>query len=124
MKKIESRILNAIYTHTPLCVKTRQRNGSHLLPSSILDAVFFGDDCANVRLCDTVIAIIYADSVRINSGGYRTNTTKSRLNAILRSYCGLGGISQYRGVWYIVSRIVSRRAAVPFVDGMSFPRIR
>lgn len=39
--------------------------------------------------------------VRLSSCGWRTSTTKSRLNAILTALCADGGIRQIRNRWQI-----------------------
>jgi hypothetical protein len=79
MRKIEERIIKAI----------NYRDSAHRL--SVRDVVYSGalegDDCVLVYLWDTCIARIYPKAVEIDTGGWRTNTTKSRLNAILWEYC-------------------------------------
>ena len=54
-----------------------------------------------VIFCDTVIALIEPQSGRmtLHSGGYRTVTTKSRLNAILDSMGDNFSIAQDKGEW-------------------------
>lgn len=65
-----------------------------------------GDDYA-IRLHATDVVTIHADGTyTLNTGGWRTRTTKERINeyAPVRAY-------QLRGKWYI-------GAGVPFYDGM------
>lgn len=71
----------------------------------------------NVKLHNTVIAQRKDNIVVLSSGGWKTNTTKSRLNAIL-SHFGKGRISQEKGVWYWYYS--GRGECVEFVDGMQF----
>jgi hypothetical protein len=103
MRKIESRILDAIAERRIGIVKLSKR-----------DYVETTADSIGVTLWSTTIAKIYADRVVINSGVWHTVTTKSRLNAILGEYCGTG-ISQIKGIWYIDSDL--------FYDAMSIARV-
>ena len=68
----------------------------------------------NVYLHNNKIAIVEKEYVRIFSCGWYTNTTKSRLNAILSSLCGVT-IAQKKGIWYIGKDI--------FVEGMDVKRV-
>ena len=103
MRKIESRILDAIADRRIGIVKLSKR-----------DYIETNKDVVNVILWNTTIAQIHADRVVVNSGNWRTVTTKSRLNAILGEYCGTG-ISQVKGEWYIDGE--------SFYDAMSIARI-
>jgi hypothetical protein len=62
-----------------------------------------GSGVIEVILYDTVIAIIEPSSRRISiySGGLKTTTTKSRLNAILGAFSNGFHIYQEKGQWYI-----------------------
>ena len=68
-----------------------------------------GDEIV-VKLHFHPIAKIGKNSIQISSCGYRTKTTKSRLNAIL-SHFGVERIYQKDFVWYINNEL--------FIDGMS-----
>ena len=103
MRKIESRILDAIADRRIGIVKLSKR-----------DYIETNKDVVNVILWNTTIAQIHADRVVVNSGNWRTVTTKSRLNAILSEYCGTG-ISQAKGEWYIDGE--------SFYDAMTIARI-
>ena len=103
MRKIESRILDAIAERRIGIVKLSKR-----------DYVETTADSIDVTLWSTTIAKIYTDRVVVNSGNWRTVTTKSRLNAILREYCGTG-INQVKGEWYIDGE--------SFYDAMSIARV-
>jgi hypothetical protein len=57
--------------------------------------------------------------VRLDSGGWRTATTKRRMNQTADAY-GLGyRVHQFEYAWY-VEFLYGIRAMVPFVDGMTF----
>lgn len=77
-------------------------------------------DAVLVHLHGNLIAKVTVDSVTLYSAGWRTVTTKSRLNAILS---GLGlsySINQVRGVWYVYDYMnVSRDT---FYDGYTIER--
>ena len=103
MRKIERTILDAIAERRIGIVKLSKR-----------DYVETTADSINVTLWSTTIAKIYTNRVIVNSGGWHTVTTKSRLNAILGEYCGTG-ISRIKGMWYIDSDL--------FYDAMSIARI-
>jgi hypothetical protein len=62
-----------------------------------------GSGVIEVRLYDTVIALI-EPQIRmfgLYSGGFRTTTTKSRLNAVLGAFSNGFLIYQEKGQWYI-----------------------
>ena len=110
MRKIEERIIEAInncqYLHTER------------------DRVYPQADCVEVWLHSTQIASVYPSRVVIRTGGWRTATTKSRLNAILWTYCATG-IYQKDFTWYLNGRVDARyagKAPVYVEDGMSIPR--
>jgi hypothetical protein len=72
----------------------------------------------NVWLHDQIIARIYSDKIVIYSSGYKTKTTKSRLNRILMHLCGMN-LYQKKGEWFV--RDVGED--IPFVEGMEINRI-
>ena len=64
--------------------------------------VLHNDGVAEVYLHGNKIAEIYETSLRLFDGGWRTNTTKSRLNAILKENgAGDESIYQKNHQWYI-----------------------
>lgn len=63
----------------------------------------------------SLVAIVGPEYVKVSSCGWRTSTTKSRLNAILGHFCNVR-INQKDFVWYL--------GADTFRDGMSFMRVR
>tara|TARA_B100002019_G_scaffold3412_1_gene2825 strand:- start:9534 stop:9956 length:423 start_codon:yes stop_codon:yes gene_type:complete len=55
-----------------------------------------------VYLHDNLIAIVSDNDVEIFDGGWQTNTTKSRLNAICSEFCMAGeGVFQKDFTWYV-----------------------
>lgn len=57
-------------------------------------------------------------TVTLNSGGWRTATTKLRMNQAANQF-GLGfRVSQRKGSWFVLYG--KRNREVPFQDGMSF----
>lgn len=64
--------------------------------------VVFKDNESHVYLHNNHIATIDDDSLTIFDGGWRSNTTKSRLNAICNAFCIEGeGIFQKNYKWFI-----------------------
>jgi len=72
-----------------------------------------------IRVClySTQIALIEPGANRLSlyTGGFRTNTTKSRLNAILSDLTDGFGLYQQRFAWYLTRR--SWTTGEPFEDG-------
>ena len=59
-------------------------------------------DVSWVYLHGNHIATVYEDSVEVFDGGWQSNTTKSRLNAICNAFCIDGeGIFQEKFEWFI-----------------------
>ena len=55
-----------------------------------------------IRLHGNLIAVVDEDSMTIFDGGWQTNTTKSRLNALCDAFCIDGeGVFQKDFVWYV-----------------------
>ena len=84
------------------------------------------NDVSWVYLHGNHIATVYTDSVEIFDGGWQSNTTKSRLNAICNTFCVDGeGIFQKNFEWFIhkfvgqagVSKVYN---VEPFVNGYTF----
>ena len=81
---------------------------------------------AVIRLHGNKIAEVDDDSMTIFDGGWRTNTTKSRLNALCSEFCiGAEGVFQEKFEWY-VHKFVGQAGqsmvynAVPFENGYVF----
>lgn len=91
----------------------------------VIDPVTNADNtCIIIRQHNTDIITYYQDgTVRLNSGGWRTLTTKDRLNQLTRA-C----ISQEKGIWYVATKLGPtyppltqqdwRASRVLFEDGM------
>ena len=60
-------------------------------------------NCSTVVLHRTAIAVYdhNTKAVKLNSGGYTTNTTKSRLNAILQGLIGCASVYQKNWNWFL-----------------------
>ena len=75
----------------------------------------FPDGIKAVRLHDTYIVQFWPDGrVTLYSGGYRTVTTKDRMNQFIS-----GHVSQKNCKWFYTSRLLGEDyETVPFVEGM------
>ena len=90
------------YTQLNELAQTRKRklaNNTYL--------VIRDDDGLGIRLHDTEVVIHYKDRIVLNSGGYKTLTTKSRMNDY-----STHTIYQKNHVWYVDNEI-------PFEDGIT-----
>ena len=74
-------------------------------------------NCSTVVLHRTAIAVYdhNTNALKLNSGGYTTNTTKSRLNAILDEIDYGCRVFQKNWNWYFKS---NNNQTVDFTDGM------
>jgi hypothetical protein len=106
MRKIETQMNTAI---------TSKTNWTHANTS-----VHFNEEesLSVVRLHGNKIAEIHDDFVRIFDGGYQSNTTKSRLNAIIDEFCDsfTDGVFQKNYEWFIRDNKVTK----DFVNGYTF----
>jgi len=73
-----------------------------------------------VRLHGNTIAVVGDDFVQIFDGGYQSNTTKSRLNAILKVH-GIKGESVYQraGNWFI-DKFIGQAGSSPVYNTFDF----
>ena len=73
-------------------------------------------DCSTVVLHRTAIAVYdhKNEALKLNTGGYTTNTTKSRLNAILSELIAGARVYQKAFDWYLSYN----NATYDFWDGM------
>ena len=85
-----------------------------------------GNNISFVYLHDNHIATVTDDSVRVYDGGWQSNTTKSRLNAICDTFCIAGeGVFQHKFAWFI-RKFVGQHGVekvfttMPFVNGYVF----
>jgi len=76
------------------------------------------DGVSEVRLHGNKIAEVGDDFVRIFDGGWQSNTTKSRLNAIINEFCNAftDGVFQKDFAWYVRDNKVTH----DFVNGYTF----
>ena len=84
------------------------------------------NDVSWVYLHGNHIATVYSDSVEVFDGGWQSNTTKSRLNAICDAFCVSGeGIFQKNFEWFIHKFVGQAGTSkvyntLPFVNGYVF----
>ena len=73
---------------------------------------------STVYLHGNKIAEVGDDFVRVFDGGWRTNTTKSRLNAIIKEFCCAytDGVYQHKFEWFITDN----KCIKQFVNGYTF----
>ena len=73
---------------------------------------------STVYLHGNKIAEVGDDFVRVFDGGWRTNTTKSRLNAIIKEFCDpfTDGVYQHKFEWFITDN----KCIKQFVNGYTF----
>ena len=76
------------------------------------------DGVSTVYLHGNKIAEIGEQFVRIFDGGWQSNTTKSRLNALINEFCDgmTDGVFQKDFAWYIMDN----NQTVPFESGYVF----
>ena len=104
MRKIESNMNAAIKAN---------KNWSNANTSVITE-----DGVSEVRLHGNLIAKVGDDFVTVFDGGYQSNTTKSRLNAIINEFCCAftDGVFQKNYKWFVRDNKVTH----DFVDGYTF----
>jgi hypothetical protein len=74
-------------------------------------------DVSVVKLYGKTIAEVGSDYIKLFDGGYRSATTKSRLNAILSVHgCNFDGVFQKKGEWFFHDS--ARSIDLPFENGM------
>ena len=103
MRKIEVQMNNAISNKVDF-------------KSANTEVIYYtGNDISDVYLHGNLIARVYAHSIELMDGGYQSNTTKSRLNAILKVH-GLPGESVFQKnfQWFLNFQ----GNAIPFFSGM------
>jgi hypothetical protein len=71
------------------------------------------DGISKVYLFGNLIAEIGETFITLYDGGFRSNTTKSRLNAILQKHGNGEGIYQKKGQWFVSLK----DGDVPFFSG-------
>ena len=76
--------------------------------------------CSNVYLHNNLIGVVGTNQVEVYDGGWQSNTTKSRLNAIINGLCDgrMFGVFQKNYQWFIKDAVVN----VEFENGYTLPR--
>ena len=97
MRKIEIELSNAI------------KNKSYFCKSNM--SININNGNIDIYLYSTKIAYVTGNYIYLYSGGWRSSTTKSRLNTILDTF-NLPKITQKNFIWYIGEE--------EFYDGISF----
>ena len=84
-------------------------------------SVHFNEDenLSIVRLHGNKIAEVGETFIRLFDGGYQTNTTKSRLNAILEAFGEVGDkVFAKNFEWFVTMNTVQGLTTVPFFNSM------
>ena len=77
------------------------------------------DDVAEVRLHGNLIAEVGDNFIRLFDGGWQSNTTKSRLNAILAEHGEQGDrVFQHKWEWFVSMNTAQGLSTVPFFSSM------
>lgn len=93
------------------------------------------NDCGGVTYVSTEIVKWDVDNVTLNSGSWRTVTTKRKLHQASQQFALGFTVSQVKGEWFVIrygctpegySSAIKEHGAItlPFHDGMTFPRGR
>ena len=107
MRKIESQMLTAI------------RNNDNWQSANTSVHYNEENDVSIVRLHGNKIAEVGDDFVQIFDGGWQTNTTKSRLNAILSEHGESGDkVFQKDFDWFVQMNTTQGLSVVPFFSSM------
>ena len=109
MRKIEQQMIQAIKENR------NWKSGN----TSVCYSADYGT--SRVYLHDNLIAIVSDTDVEVFDGGWRSVTTKSRLNSLINDLCDgrMFGVFQRKHQWYINDGVVT----VDFEHGYNFPRI-
>ena len=73
------------------------------------------ENLKEVVLHSTVVVSIHPNQIVLNSGGYRTNTTKTAINRALTQLDSPNRVVQIKGEWYLTDGVNE----VQFVDNMA-----
>ena len=79
-----------------------------------------------VYLHGNLIATIDKYQVEVYDGNHQTNTTKSRLNALINGLCdGINqGVYQHKFEWFVTDNCDHyKRNVIPFENGYTFDRV-
>jgi len=104
MRKIETQMCSAVHNNANW--------------QSANTSVVTEDSTSKVYLHGNHIATVGDDYVEIFDGGYRSNTTKSRLNALINEFCNAvtDGIFQKDYTWYVKDNNITKE----FTNGYIF----
>ena len=73
-------------------------------------------DSSRVYLHNNLIAEVGEDFITLYDGGWQSNTTKSRLNALISEFCSPGeGVFQKAFQWFLTANGVT----IPFESGVT-----
>ena len=110
MRKIEQQMINAIKSETDW------KSGNTKVVNFFND----GDKCvvSSVFLHGNKIAEVTDHDMTIFDGGWQTNTTKSRLNALINEFCNAvtDGVFQKNYQWFVSDNKVIKE----FTNGYTF----
>ena len=109
MRKIEQQMIDAIKGKHTLCKDNTSVTYNYQTNSS------------GVYLHGNHIATVGANYVEIFDGGYQSNTTKSRLNALINGLCDgyTCGVYQHKFEWFITDDKLVHQ----FKNGYTFARV-
>ena len=110
MRKIEHEMCSAVRNNKDM----RKANTQVLYSTS--------RDVSCVYLHGNLIAVVDKDTVQVYDGGWQSNTTKSRLNALINGLTDAytNGVYQQDFDWYVSDKHGERQ---PFTHGHTFERI-
>jgi len=110
MRKIESQMIEAIKSETDW------KSGN----TKVINFFNDGDKCvvSSVFLHGNKIAEVTDHDMTIFDGGWQTNTTKSRLNALINEFCNAvtDGVFQKNYQWFVSDNKVIKE----FTNGYTF----
>lgn len=111
MRKIEQQMLDA--------VKNKQ---DFKLQNTRVEVIDFPgiESRVNVYLHDNLIFTLFDDKITLSHCGWRTNTTKSRLNALLCEFSDGCYLQQVKGDWYLIQDY--KRRMINSSDELTLPR--
>lgn len=75
-----------------------------------------------VTLHKTIIVKVSPKEITLNSGGWLTATTRTRMNQVANEWGLNYHVSQVRGKWYVTAEIAGIKQCSDFFDGMTIPR--
>ena len=83
-----------------------------------------GKDKVEVTFYDTKILVFDHERIKLNSGGHRTKTTKSRMNHLSKRYGLEFTVFQKKKEWSVefFDRQFKKLVQIPFLDGMVIDR--